>query len=181
MADRNSRMSRRPWWRDRRGVAAVEFALIAPMLLILYLGGFEAEECTTVYRKVSLTTYELANISSQYTAMSSTDLSNVFNASSEIMTPYSSSGLSILLTEVVTDASAHATVYKSEAFQGATPLAAGSPVTLPSGMAQKNTYYIMVQTSYPYTSTVGAGFFPNVTLSDQVVILPRQSASITLP
>lgn len=173
----------RRWCKDRRAVAAVEFALMLPFLLGLYLGAFEAEECTSVYRKVSTTTYELANISSQYTAMSNTDLSNVFNATSQVMTPYPTSNLAVLLTEVVTDKSGNATVVQSCPFQGATPLAKGAPVSLPTGMTQPSTYYILVQSSYVYSTvtTIGASIFPNVTLTDQVVMLPRQSASIALP
>jgi Flp pilus assembly protein TadG len=36
----NRRMGFHPlaWWRDRRGVAAVEFALVAPVLLVMLLG-----------------------------------------------------------------------------------------------------------------------------------------------
>jgi Flp pilus assembly protein TadG len=40
---------------DRRGVSVVEFALVAPMLLLLYLGGFELLQGIAIKRMVALT------------------------------------------------------------------------------------------------------------------------------
>lgn len=165
--------------RERRGVAAVEFALVMPMLLVLYLGGYEMENCISTDRKLTLTTSELANVTSQYTTMSTADVSTVLNASAQIMTPYSTQNLSIVLSEVQTDATGKATVTWSKAFGGATALTATKPVTIPSGLAVPNVYYVMVQTAYAYAPTVGSGFFPSVPLSSQIFILPRQSSSIT--
>jgi Flp pilus assembly protein TadG len=85
---------------DRRGAALVEFALVVPVLLIIYLLGYDAAEATAAYRKLSTTTVQLANVTAQYTTMSATDVSNVFNASAQVMTPFSASNLRIVLTEI---------------------------------------------------------------------------------
>ena len=40
---------------DRRGVSAVEFALLLPLMLTLYLGGVELSQGISIDRKVTLT------------------------------------------------------------------------------------------------------------------------------
>ena len=74
---------------DRRGVSAVEFALLAPIMIALYLGLVEISDGIGVDRKVSLTASALANLTAQATAISSTEMSNILDASSAIVAPYS--------------------------------------------------------------------------------------------
>ena len=73
--------------RDTRGVAAVEFALVVPMVIVVYALGFELAQASTVYRKLTDTTVQLANVTSQYTTVAAPDCTNIFNASSQIMSP----------------------------------------------------------------------------------------------
>src|ERR1700679_2268992 len=80
---------------DDRGVAAVEFGLIAPTLILLYAVGFEICQAATVNRKLSDTTVELANLTSQYTKVSKSDISTIMNASSETMTPFTNGALTL--------------------------------------------------------------------------------------
>jgi Flp pilus assembly protein TadG len=160
---------------DRRGAALVEFALIVPVLLIIYLLGYDAAQATAAYRKLSTTTVELANVTAQYTTMSATDVSNVFNASSQVMAPFSASNLKIVLTEIKTDASGNASVYWSQAYNGASAL---TSVSVPAGIVSPNTNYILVQTSYSWTPPLSFGSFGTIPMTDQIYMLPRQSASI---
>ncbi len=163
---------------NRRGVAAVEFALIFPFLMMVYFGGFEICRATATYRKLADTTVELANISAQYTSMTANDVSTVMNASAQIMAPYATQNLSIVLSEVTTDASSNATVTWSSAFNGAVPLGVGTAVAMPTGLSSPSSNYILVQTAYNYTPTVGAQFIGAMPMSDQIFIIPRQSPSI---
>jgi len=168
----------RQWRDDTRGVAAVEFAFTVPVLLIVYLAGFELSQAMATYRKLSDTTVELANISAQYTTMGSLDVTSVMNASSQIMSPYPTQNLGIVLSEVTTDASSNATVTWSQASSGATALPVGQAITLPSGLASPSTSYILVQTTYRYTPTVGANFIGPIPMTDQIYMIPRSSPTI---
>jgi len=164
--------------RARSGVAAIEFALLLPFLLALYLGGFEITQALSTYRKLTDTTTEIANIVSQYAVMSSTDVASVFAASSQIMTPASATNLKIVLSEVSTDANSNPTVTWSQAYNGASALQANSQVSLPAGLAMANTSYILVQTTYQYTPVIGAAFVRPISLHNQIYMLPRRSSSI---
>jgi Flp pilus assembly protein TadG len=164
--------------RAKDGVAAVEFALVIPFLLMLLLGGFELTQAASTYRKLTDTTSELADIASQYTTMSSTDTSAVFNATSQIMYPNATGNLKIVLAEINTDANKNATVAWAVPYNGATAPAQNSSVTLPSGLAIASTSYIMVQSSYLYTPTIGSAFIKNIPFTVKTYMLPRQSTSI---
>jgi Flp pilus assembly protein TadG len=49
-----------------RGVAAIEFAIILPVLLIMLLATFDAGRAIAIYMKVRSATYTLAAITNQY-------------------------------------------------------------------------------------------------------------------
>src|SRR5580693_10567578 len=93
---------RRFWNRaisDERGVAAVELALILPVLVVLYAVGFEVCQAATVNRKLTDTTVQLANLTSQYTKVAKSDIATIMNASSETMTPFSNGALTVVVSE----------------------------------------------------------------------------------
>ena len=107
--------------RARSGLAAVEFALLVPVLLLLYLGGYELTQALSAYRKLTDTTTEIASIVSQNAVVSSANLTSIFNASTQIMSPHSAASLTIVLSEVSTDANSNPKVTWSLPYNGATP------------------------------------------------------------
>ncbi|MFI4934690.1 MAG: hypothetical protein ACHP7N_08745 [Caulobacterales bacterium] len=155
----------------------MEFALLVPILATIYLVGFETSEAIAAYRKLTDTTVQLGNLTSQYTTMSAQDVNTVLNASAQIMAPNSIGNLTIVLSEVTTDANGNATVTWSQTLHG-TPLAAGSAITPPPGSRTPSTNYILVQTTYLYAPVVGANLVGNFAMSDEIYMLPRQSPAI---
>jgi hypothetical protein len=101
----------------------------------------------------------------------------VLGASSQIMTPYSTSNLSIVLSEVTTDNAGKGSVTWSQAYQG-TALAAGAPVPMPGGFKTANTSYLLVQTTYAYQPVIGGAFIRPISMTNQMFMLPRSSSSI---
>ena len=165
---------------DRRGVAAVEFALLVPVVIVVYLAGFEVMEAATVNRKLTDTTVQIANVTSQYTAMSTTDVGNVLGASSQIMTPYPTTNLSIVLSQVTVDGGGVGQVDCSQGYQGGAALIPGtSTVTMPAGYRTKGDSYIMVQATYAYQPVIGGAFIQPITMTNQIFMLPRSVSKIT--
>jgi hypothetical protein len=98
------------------------------------------------------------------------------------MAPYSTGPLTIVLSEVTTDASSNAKVTWSRGYPvSCNNLATGSVVTMPTGLASPNSNYILVQTNYTYTTTIGSAFVGNIPMHDQVFMIPRESSSIPGP
>lgn len=166
--------------RDRRGVAAVEFALIVPFLILLYFGGVELTEGVTLNRQVALTSTTIATIVSQYTTISaSTQLNDILAASSQILAPYGSANPQVVVSLITIDSNKNATVTWSQTLNG-TARTAGSPITVPANLDIANTTLILSETTYPYTPAfdfLGHGLF---NLYDSIYMVPRESSTINL-
>jgi Flp pilus assembly protein TadG len=158
--------------RDRRGVSAVEFALVAPLMIALYFGCVEVSDGVAVDRKVSLTAATLANLVAQSTSLSTTDMSNVLDASTAIIQPYSSSKLKMTVTCLSIDGNKTVTTKWQATRNGGT----GQPISVPTDLTVANTYLILAQVSYAYTPIVGYSITGTLTLSDQMYMMPRVTA-----
>ena len=102
--------------RDSRGAAAIEFALVTPLMLTMYFGMVELSSGVAIDRKVTMVSHTLSDLVAQTTAVSNADISNVFNASSAMMTPYLATPLTAKVTEVSIDNTGKATVTCSRAW-----------------------------------------------------------------
>jgi Flp pilus assembly protein TadG len=162
---------------DQRGLSAVEFALILPIMLALYFGAVELGEALTIDRKVNLVTSTLADLVTQSKEITDTDMANIFNAATSIMTPYATTTLRMKITGVNIDANSKATVSWSYA-QNDTALASGSAVTLPGALLQANTFLVVSEVHYPYTPAIGYIMTGTYDLTDTLYLSPRVSAKI---
>jgi len=161
--------------RDRRGVSALEFALVAPLMIGLYLGCAEISDGVAVDRKVSLIASTLANVASQVTTISASDMTNILDASSAIVTPYSASNLRATLSCLKIDANSRVTVAWSATRNG-TARGTGSSVTVPTALVVPNSQLLFSEVSYNYTPTVGYTITGTLTLSDHMYMAPRITA-----
>lgn len=162
---------------DRRGVSAVEFALLAPLMIGLYLSGVEISQGIGIDRKVTLTAGAMANLVAQNATVTDTDIANFFAAASTIMQPYSTTPMKVTVSCLSIDANGKATVSWSDTKNG-TARAVGSVVTIPSALAVANTSIIFSEVSYGYTPTIGHTISGTLTLSDTMYISPRQSSTV---
>jgi Flp pilus assembly protein TadG len=163
--------------RERRGLAAVEFAMLLPVMMTLYLGTVEASQGIAADRKVELTAHSLADLASQYTDITNADMSNILNAGTAIIAPYSTANLQEVLSEVSINAQGVGTVVWSDTL-GGTALTVGQTVTVPSSLAVPNSYLVLAQVQYAYNPTYGYVMTGTITLKDQSFMRPRESTSI---
>jgi Flp pilus assembly protein TadG len=160
--------------RDCRGIAATEFAIIVPIMLVLFFGTVEFSSAVAVDRKVTLMARTLSDLTSQSTTVADSDMTNFFAASLAILTPYSSTPTKGTITELYVDpATLQARVQWSK---GASPRAVSSTVAIPTALATGGTYLIFSEVSYLYTPTIGYVMAKTgVNLSDVSYTRPRQS------
>ena len=88
---------------DTRGIAAVEFAMVVPLMLVLFFGTVEFSSGVAVDRKVTLMARTLSDLTSQNVSVTDAQLTNIFNACTGIMTPYSATPLKSTITELYVD------------------------------------------------------------------------------
>src|SRR5664279_3461128 len=162
-------ISRFGFARDQRGVSAVEFALLAPMMIGLYLGCVEISQGVAADRKVSLISAALANLTAQVSTISASDMTNILDASSAIVQPYSASLLKMTVSCLKIDANKNVTV-KWSVTRGGT--ANTGSMSIPTALAVANTYLILSEASYAYTPIVGVTITGTLTLSDKMYMSP---------
>jgi Flp pilus assembly protein TadG len=166
---------RRRFARDQRGVSAVEFALVAPIMIGLYFGCVEVSDAVSVDRKVSLTAAALANLSSQVTTISANDMTNIFDAAGAIIAPYDATKMKMTVTCISIDASKNATVKWSVTRNGTVN---SGTATLPGALQVANSQIILAETSYAYQPTVGYTITGTLSLADKMYMTPRQTAPV---
>ena len=175
----------------KNGMAAVEFALIAPLLVTLLLGSVEVSNALEARQKATSLASSAADLVAQTASVSSSDMTNIFNAVTAIMYPFSGT-TSIVISSVASDGNGNGTVLWSQA-QNGTALTKGAAVTLsqqimltctstptPSckNCAAGACTVIMAQISYAYTSPIGKLFVGVVPITDSFFARPRKSVSV---
>jgi Flp pilus assembly protein TadG len=162
---------------DRRGVAAVEFAMLLPLMATLYLGGVEVSQAVSVDRKVSLVARAVGDLVAQGTNITSTEMTNILNAAKTVASPFPDGNLRVTVTSIKIDANKKATVEWSDALN-ATKRPKDQTVTVPAGLLTANTYLIWAEVEYDYTPTIGYVITGTMKLTDQLYMSPRNDKCV---
>jgi Flp pilus assembly protein TadG len=161
--------------RNERGSAAVEFAVVVPIMLTLFFGVIEFSSGIAVDRKLTLVARTLSDLTSQSSCVTQTDLDGFTITGKAIMTPYSTTPLLTTITEVFIDDNLDAKVQWSK---GSAPKS--GTISVPTGLKIKGTYLIQADVEYLY-KPVGIGYVmkSDINLKDSTYTRPRQSSSVT--
>jgi Flp pilus assembly protein TadG len=162
---------------DCSGIAATEFAVIVPIMLVMFFGTVEFSSGVAVDRKVTLMARTLSDLTSQSTSVGDTDMTNFFAASGAIMTPYPATPTRATISELYVDP----TTLKARVqwSKGTSPRTVSSTVTIPSQLAVAGTYLIFSEVSYLYVPTIGYVMAKaGVNLSDVAYTRPRLSTCV---
>jgi Flp pilus assembly protein TadG len=160
-----------------QGMAAIEFAMILPVLMVLFLGTLDGGRAIAIYMKVRSATYALDAITNQYTTVQASDMTGIMGAITQMMQPYSSTPAIIKISQVKVSAAKAATISWGVA-QGGSARAQGSSISLPSNLAVANTYLIFAEVSYTYTPLYGYFSAGSIALADNLYSTPRSSTCI---
>lgn len=163
---------------DYKGLAAVEFALILPLMIAFYFGGVEMTNMLVANRRVTAVAYTAADLTAQSASLNDSDIADIFAASAAILQPFATGPLTVRITSVVANASNVPQVAWSDGFQ-ITPRAVGSTVTLPAGLTTPGASVIFVETTYAYASPIGEAIASTVNFSETAYMKPRRAVQIT--
>jgi Flp pilus assembly protein TadG len=166
--------------KDERGVSAVEFALILPLMLTLFFGGVEVSQGVAIDRKVTLTARTVADLVSQVSSINNKGTTDVLNASSAVLSPYPIDKAKVTVSVIKIDANSKVTVEWSETKNGTkrTTVSAGE---VPAPLIVPNTSLVWGEAEYSYTPAVGYVLTGTRNLKDQIFMRPRLSDTIAHP
>jgi Flp pilus assembly protein TadG len=162
---------------DRSGVSAVEFAMLLPLMLSLYLGSVEVSQGIGADRKVTLTARTICDLVSQVSSIGNADMTNALSASSAVMAPFPTTNLQVTVSSVKIDSTGKATVVWSDSLNG-TAHTTGAAVTLPAALNVANTSLIWSEVQYSYRPVIGYVMTGTLTLRDQIYMRPRVSDTV---
>ncbi len=167
--------------RDRRGVSAVEFALILPLMVMLFLATVETTQGLQADRKVSLAARTLSDLSSQATVISNTDMSNIMDATADIIAPFAMAQAQVVVTGIQTDILGVSRVVWSDA-RNTTKYTCGQTMTVPTELKPTigtTGFLVLAEVKYYYTPTVAYLISGTVTLSDRLYTRPRIGETVS--
>jgi Flp pilus assembly protein TadG len=166
--------------RDLRGISAIEFALLLPVMLSLYIGGKEISNAIAIDRKVTITARTVTDLVSRATSVSTADMSDILAGSAAVVAPYLPNYVAFTVSQVYIDNNGNSTISWSCSYQG-TARAVGSSVTVPSQLVTNNSYLIWGEAQYSYTPAIGYVLSGTIVLKDQIYMAPRMSSSVVGP
>lgn len=165
---------------NERAIAAVEFAIILPLMLFIFVGVAQVGQAIEISRKVTVTTRIVTDLVTQYANVSCSTLNTIFAASAQVIAPYSASNLAITVSEISTDSNGNATVAWTSSLNSTTSTCSqpNSKFTLPTALDQKNISLIYGQVTYKFTPVLGYKIIGTTNISDQIYMSPRLTGSI---
>lgn len=172
------RLSR--FWPDRRGVAAVEFALVVPLLLIFYFGMAELTEAMLAERRLSHLTASIGDIVARQQTLNNAGRDDVFTAGKVMMAPFPISTLRMCVVSVASNAQGRDTVVWSDKLNSPTDCPAPNTVLdIPTSVLPAGQSVIMSKASYDYDSVFKLILPKTVTFRRTFYLRPRLSDQVT--
>lgn len=180
--------------RDRRGIAAIEFALIAPILLALYFLTMEFSQGIEANKKLSRVGSTVADLVTQQNSVTKDDLDAIMKIADSTLLPYRRSKPDIVVTGISIGGNPlKATVEWSregDEHGYRAGAAEDDETTVPASLMIENTFLVRVESKLAYKpvitwsaegkSTLGlTAAFDNLSMSETYYLRPRMTNDIT--
>ena len=163
--------------RDREGVSAIEFAILLPFMLTLYIGGVELGNGLAIQFKSTLAARTVADLASQYVSIDNSNMAGILGAATKVISPYSPTGMIVTVSEVTTNAQGVGKVVWSDSTGAANTV--GSTLALPANLQQANITLIYGEVTYPYTPNMGYVLTGTFNIYESIYFFPRLSSTVT--
>lgn len=169
----------RRFGRDRRGVSAIEFALIAPLLITFYLGMAETTQAMMAKRKASHVASAVGDLIAQDQSVTNAEMTDTWTIGAALLSPFPTSGkLKMRITSVTANASGVAKVDWSD-HSGWTDVGDGTTWSgIPAGLISAGQSLIIAQTIYSYDSPMKK-YVPNtLNFAETYYLRPRKISTV---
>lgn len=141
---------------ENKGVAALEFAIIAPLLMVpLLLGSVDLIDVMGANKRAQNAAASLADVVARDTEVSNAEIAGMWSALDVLMYPNDSGTMGMRISSISIENAATARVVWSEGHGGMAGRPNGSTVALDNRMMTVGTSLIMVESSYRYDAPLG--------------------------
>ncbi|MGF0537713.1 TadE/TadG family type IV pilus assembly protein [Agrobacterium sp. ES01] len=156
---------------DCSGVGAIEFALIAPILIVTYLASFELTMGLSAVKRTTNSASVVADLISQKSSVTKAELATMEDVAKSIFAPYSVTGIKMKISGITISATNKATIAWSWANDGSTPYVKGSEVSLASNLLYPETFLVHSELSVPHELLM---FMPDISRSVKNITISRE-------
>lgn len=174
--------------RDRQGMAAVEFAMIAPILFVLFIGTVEISQALTVDRRVGQAASSTADLIARApsSGLTTDDVDASMLIVRQLMSPYAVSPLLVKIVSVKASTNASGaltyTVDWSRDSAGGTPYSRNTNYSnIPANLLASGESVIVSETRYRYSPLIFSYFIKSAfNMNETFYLKPRNSSCVTL-
>lgn len=176
--------------RDTRGIAAVEFGLLAPILFVMLLGAVELTRAISIDRRFALVTSTVADLITRETELKAADVNAMYDVAAQIMSPFDVTPLKLSIVPVMRMNNSDR-VYPSAGnrpgYNGGAVPSKCATYALSNNMLAANEAVIVVEGTYRFTPlfgtiTIGSKpwsiFTGAVDWTEKAYAKPRKSSSV---
>ena len=168
--------------RDAGGVAAIEFAMIVPLMLLMFIGAVEFSQAITVDRRVSQVASATADLVARSKTLSTTDMSGIMQVVEQLVKPYDHTLLKLTVMNVAaspTDATDTKVCWAHPHNGGVGSDSKNDPYTLPTGVVEAGDSVIVTEVNYAYEPLIFNHFITTTkNLEEKFYLKPRLSSYV---
>jgi Flp pilus assembly protein TadG len=173
--------------RDQRGAAAIEFAAVGSLMLLVWVGCAEVVAGVGQKQRVTVAARTVADLVTRFESLNNADRDIVMGAGSVVLRPENATGkFRVTLVAVDIDKDGVAKVGWTETIGTAAAHDPNSALALPADVLRvPNSQLIWCRVSYEYKPVFGGFAFKTaggqqamVILSDQIYMSPRRSEAV---
>lgn len=155
---------------DRDGVGAIEFAILFPILVMLYVGAVEITVGLSVSKRAARASGTIADVITQQKSVTKAWLDDMPAVASAIFMPYVTTGMTVKITGINIDSTGKATVLWSWAQDKSRPYAVNSAVTVPADISKAGSFLVRTELSIPYQLFL---FAPTLMANRSIITINR--------
>ncbi len=161
---------------NRNGMAASEFALLLPLMLLLLVGTVELGNALIADRKITAAVQTAADLVAQAEQVSTGDLNDIFKAVELILSPYAYTNAGISIYSVVSDTGGNLSVDWSESRGTGAPSAT---TVLPTNLLPPGSSVVVAAMNFRHQPIITGLLVSEFEISDRAFLRPRKSTSVT--
>jgi Flp pilus assembly protein TadG len=168
------------------GIAAVEFSLILPILLVLWIGGVEVTGALSVDRRLNNLASSMGDLVARDKEVTFAEIDDIFDLSEAALFPYDDTGITLRITAVDMNGAGTANVGWTRK-QGTIPtgvqdFADGAQINsfVPAELRVPDSQIIMAEVYHTYRPAVGYVVTGDVQLDDRMFFVPRLVTHVAL-